>query len=30
MARLFDRIPERDRPAVMAALDALVEAARDD
>jgi DNA-binding MarR family transcriptional regulator len=30
MARLLDRIPERDRPAVMAALDALVEAARDD
>jgi DNA-binding MarR family transcriptional regulator len=30
MARLLDRIPERDRPAVMAALDALVEAARED
>jgi DNA-binding MarR family transcriptional regulator len=30
MARLFDRIPERDRPAVMAALDPFVEAAHDD
>jgi DNA-binding MarR family transcriptional regulator len=30
MARLFDRIPESERPAVMAALDALAEAARED
>ena len=29
MARVLDRIPEQDRPAVLAALDALVEATRD-
>lgn len=30
MDRLLERIPEADRPAVLAALDALVDAARDD
>lgn len=30
MTRLLDRIPEDERPAILAALDALVEAARDD
>lgn len=30
MQRLLDRIPEADRPAVLAALDALVEAADED
>lgn len=29
LATLLDRIPEKERPAVLAALDALVEAARD-
>jgi DNA-binding MarR family transcriptional regulator len=29
MARVLDRIPEQDRPAVLAALDALVEASRE-